>query len=53
MGDAAQRAEEITQRCRQAAYIDMLLGKVYGIPEDKHNVMVRKGLSPTDRHRLL
>ena len=40
MGDASQRQEEMPQRCRQAAYIDLLLGTVYGVPADKHNVMV-------------
>lgn len=40
MGDASQRTEELPMRCRQTAYIDLLLGTVYGIPAEKHNVMV-------------
>ena len=40
MGDAAQRKSEAPQRCMQAAYIDVLLTRVYGVPAEKHNVMV-------------
>lgn len=39
-GDANQRKSELPQRCIQTAFIDVLLGKVYGIPRDKRNVMV-------------
>jgi hypothetical protein len=45
MGDEQQRLAELPDRCRQAAYIDLLLGSVYGVPADKRNVMVR-GLDP-------
>jgi hypothetical protein len=41
MGDAAQRKAELPQRCIQAAFIELLLGRVYGVPRDKRNVMVR------------
>ena len=40
-GDAEQRKRELPERCRQAAYIDLLLGSVYGVPTEAHNVMVR------------
>ena len=41
MGDGEQRAKEFPERCLQAAYIDLLLGRVYGIPRSAHNLMVR------------
>lgn len=41
MGDAAQRLVELPDRCKQAAYIDLLLGNVVGVQPDKHSVMVR------------
>lgn len=40
MGDEAQRLAELPDRCRQAAYIDLLLGSVFGVPPEKRNVMV-------------
>ena len=40
MGDEPQRLVELPERCRQAAYIDLLLGSVFGVPAEKHNVMV-------------
>mmetsp|Transcript_49620 Transcript_49620/g.112657 ORF Transcript_49620/g.112657 Transcript_49620/m.112657 type:complete len:479 (-) Transcript_49620:270-1706(-) len=39
-GDAEQRKRELPERCRQAAYIDLLLGSVYGVPTEAHNVMI-------------
>jgi len=40
MGDAEQRKAELPQRCIQSAFIDVLLGDVYGVPRDERNVMV-------------
>ena len=48
MGDGAQRLAEPPDRCKQAAYIDLLLGSVIGVQPDKRSVMV----SQRERQRI-